>query len=229
MTGTRSDNSVDQAAMLLSTDWFLPHWALIGIQADQPSKEQFQMGCRDIVLQFIDGAEDYYLINFSEERTEVTRGRMRALADACKFRGDAKANIEDLIKSKPHRTRFHTIAWLFMTVIKKLIDDDQLDFETKALLSQSEVDFSAYRDVDFKRLCMKSKSQWDTYVRGLTPELPGTLSDLLSVSLLSSRQLRAILQALTSAQRTILFSQFKSAAQSWMGAEVEESDWPDFE
>lgn len=94
MTKEPSDNSVDQTAMLLSTDWFLPHWSLIGIQVAEPSKECFQQGCRDIVLQFIDGVEEYYLINFSEARTEQTRGRMRALVESWHFEESAKSGVE---------------------------------------------------------------------------------------------------------------------------------------
>jgi hypothetical protein len=60
MTREISDNSVDQAAMLLSTDWFLPDWEVIGIEGDEDDKNCFQQGCRKIVLEFINGAEDYH-------------------------------------------------------------------------------------------------------------------------------------------------------------------------
>jgi hypothetical protein len=45
---TPPDTMADHAPMLLSTDWFAPHWNVIGIEADR-QKQCFQNGCRDIV------------------------------------------------------------------------------------------------------------------------------------------------------------------------------------
>lgn len=213
--------------MLLSTDWFLPYWSLLGIQADLPSKECFQQGCRNIVLQFMDDCEEYYLINFSEPRTEQTRANMRALIDACRLEGAAKSIIENLIASNPQRQRFYTVAWLFMTVVKDLSADVLLDSQITDKLRRSEIEFGGQWDTDFTHLCLKSPSQWDTYIRNLTPELPTTLSDLLSVSLLTSRQLIGILEALTHSQRSTLLSRFRSVAKSITGVEVGDA-WPTF-
>jgi hypothetical protein len=165
--------------------------------------------------------------HFSEERTEQTRATMRLLVETCHLQGDARSIVDDLIASKPQRQRFHTVAWLFMSVIKHLSADALLDSQITDILRRSETEFCTQWDTDFKRLCLKSPSQWDVYIRSLTPELPATLSDFLSVSLLTSRQLAGILVTLTHSQRSTLLSRFRSVAKSATGIEVE-GDWPEF-
>jgi hypothetical protein len=79
MEKTPPDTMVDQVVMLLSTDWFLPYWSLIGIEADE-ERLCVQKGCRQIVHEVMNGATDYYSVNFSYERLRATRRSVHAFA-----------------------------------------------------------------------------------------------------------------------------------------------------
>ena len=61
--------------MLFSTDWFVPYWSILGIEA-KTEQRTFQNGCREIVLQLIGAAEDYYQIDFSAARG-ANQGRIQ--------------------------------------------------------------------------------------------------------------------------------------------------------
>jgi hypothetical protein len=70
---------VDKVVMLLSTDWFLPYWSVVGIEATE-QKLCVQEGCRQIVHEMVNGATEYYHVNFSDERLRATRQSLRDLA-----------------------------------------------------------------------------------------------------------------------------------------------------
>ncbi|HET6843024.1 MAG TPA: hypothetical protein VFK06_15320 [Candidatus Angelobacter sp.] len=72
-------NFFDQFIMLLSTDWFKPHWGVIGINLDEAAKDIVHGGCRKIVNQIISDAEEYWLISFSEDRHNETRALFESL------------------------------------------------------------------------------------------------------------------------------------------------------
>jgi len=214
---------VDTAAMLLSTDWFLPFWPLIGIEVG--SQRCLQEGCRKIVLRFMDGAANYYLINFSHERTDSTRQSMQALAAQCGLNGTAKESLEKLVAHMPEREQFYKTAWLFCSFIEQISKDPATDDAVRFIIKRSRREFSFARECDFNTACLESKSPWDVYTRGLTPELPDNLSNVMSASLLPGAELTRILQQITPAQSEGLLQKFRSLAKSLYDVEVE-NRWP---
>ena len=62
----------DDLVMLLSTDWFLPYWFVLGIGAEDERKVCVKEGCRKIVKQIMSGAREYWHVSFSEERISET-------------------------------------------------------------------------------------------------------------------------------------------------------------
>ncbi len=70
---------VDYFILLLSTDWFLPHWPEIGIDVAEPKKVGLQQGCREIAKQVLGGADNYFLAGFSEECSQETHAMFLAL------------------------------------------------------------------------------------------------------------------------------------------------------
>src|ERR1700688_3261522 len=101
MKKTAPDTMVDHAAMLLSTDWFVPYWTVIGLEADK-QKECLQNGCRDIVRQVVGRARDY-LTDFSDDRVERTRNDLRLLVRNCKLGEAAAIRVEELVANKSGR------------------------------------------------------------------------------------------------------------------------------
>jgi hypothetical protein len=220
MDKTPPDTMVDMVVMLLSTDWFLPYWFVVGIDASE-EKVCVQKGCRQIVHELMNGATNYYQINCSDERLQATRQSIRDLARKCGLGESSEMNLEDLVDSRPERDQFYKGAWLFRTLANNLADDDQLDVPTKLVLERTRRQHSVMDDLDFQQLCSRSNSAWDNYTRSLTPELPTSLADFLSEDLVASQLLTSVLSQLTQAQRDELLSRFQSIAKSVTGVDVD--------
>ena len=89
---------------------------------------------------------------------------------------------------RPERHWQETTAWLFTVALDELLQDDQLEASIKATLQRAKANFS-FDDLDFEQLCMNSRSQWDAYIRQLTPELPTSLSNWIAVAVLAEAKL----------------------------------------
>jgi hypothetical protein len=211
---------VDDVVMLLSTDWFLPYWSVIGIEAPN-QKLCIQKGCRQIVHEVMNGATDFYCINRSDERLEATRQSIRALAKECRLGESAKMRLGDLVDSRPERDQFYKGAWLFRVLIDNLVKDDQLDATIRLVLGRRRNKHAAMNDLDFEQLSSRSNTAWDNYIRSLTPEVPTSLSNFLLVDLVVSQLLTSVLAQLTPAQREELLSRFQSIAKSVTGVDVD--------
>jgi hypothetical protein len=214
---------VDHAAMLLSTDWFAPHWKVIGLEAEG-HKHCLQNGCRDIVRGVVGEAREYYLIDFSHERIEKTREDLRLLVRNCKLSKGAATRVEELAASKSGRDQLAKTAWLFRNLHDELLNDEALDQQIKPALARSRNKFSFASELNFEEMCLQSSTAWDRYTRSLTPELPASLAYLVSTDLLAIAELSDVLKQLTIEQRKRLHARFRIAARSVTGAEMER-DW----
>src|ERR1700752_4639430 len=74
---------IDYLIMLLSTDWFGPYWASIGVDVGEDVRAPLGLGCRDIVHQILSGEEHYYLVSFSAQRKAGTRATLESLVRGC--------------------------------------------------------------------------------------------------------------------------------------------------
>jgi hypothetical protein len=217
---TFPDTMVDQVVMLLSTDWFLPYWYVVGVDASE-QKLCVQKGCRQIVHEVMNGATNYYHINFSDDRLRATRQSIRDLARKCRLSESSEMSLEDLVDSRPEREQFYKGAWLFRTLANNLANDDQLDASTKIVLERTRRKHAVMVDPDFEQLCLRSNSAWDNYTRSLTPKLPTSLANFLSVDLVGAQLLTSVLAQLTQAQRDGLLLRFQSIAKSVTGLDVD--------
>jgi len=204
--------------MLLSTDWFLPHWSTLRMTTE--NNACIQKGCREIVKQVMKEASDYYLVDFSDGRLETTRENIRALARKCGMKGPAEATLVELIGNKPEREQFHKGAWLFQMLSGQLTADDRLDAMTRLVITRAKDERRLTDELNFEQLCLRANSAWDSYIRGLTPELPTMLPDFLS-ALLASAQLTHVLAQLTTIHKAQLLSKFQFVAKAVTGVEVD--------
>ena len=210
--------------MLLSTDWFLPHWSTIGLDIPAEKKHCFQRGCRNIVAQMMGGAENYYFIPFTDERVNATREALPALASECGLDTATTQRIEHLCSSRPGRHRHETTAWLFSVVSDQLLADDHLEGSIKATLQHAKAK-AAGDNEDFVQHCMNSPSKWDAYIRQLTPEIPASLGDWISVSVLAEAALERALRELDAEQQSRLLARFRAVARGVTG--LEDGQLPD--
>ena len=209
--------------MLFSTDWFVPYWSILRIEA-KTEQRTFQNSCREIVLQLIGAAEDYYQIDFSAARIENTRQSLRTLAHNCNLVQPTVTRLEDMTTHQSGRDQLQKTAWLFGIVRRELQRDDELDEPIKSVVADSRRKFSVNDDLDLERLCLESPTEWDGYVRNLTPEMPASLAHLVTTALLPVAELTEVLAKLTKQQRELLHLRFRVAAKVATGVE-RELDW----
>lgn len=98
--------NLDQLIMLLSADWFFPHWRAIGIDISDEQKQLLQSGFKIITDQIILGAEQYYFIDFSAYRMEETNRLFGALLDRSGISQQSRAVIQELTFTEPRGGRY---------------------------------------------------------------------------------------------------------------------------
>ncbi|SRR6266853_1109738 len=174
-------NFLDTLVMLLSTDWFKPHWAAIGINLDERQKGLIREGCRNIVSQILSGATEYWLAPFSDERREKTRAMFEALAKTSEAKEAVIETVEQWLKLSDEDLK---AGWLFESLTEELVSDDtnhnvpELSSDLTAIVAKARAERYS-PEIDFKELSLSSKSSWDRYLAQLTPDLPTYLPDML--------------------------------------------------
>ncbi|HWB32941.1 MAG TPA: hypothetical protein VG714_07200 [Acidobacteriaceae bacterium] len=185
-------NLTDYLIMLLSTDWFLPYWAEIGIHVeDQAKKVRIQRGCRGIVDQMLSGSKDYYQRQDSPDRKRETASEFLTLLRDC----DAETEVSEA--SEEWSNLSHEKLYPAFMYWGHTIDLIQGRVQERGLpLSPSikEEVVKAWEacqmaEPDFPEICLNSKSTWDTYTQTLLTNAK-TLANILN-SVLRERNFRA--------------------------------------
>jgi hypothetical protein len=102
--------------------------------------------------------------------------------------------------------------------------DQQLDSAIRELLLRAHEQFE-FDSETMEQRCAESQTKWDAYIRQLTPDLPTTLSDFVSVGLVPEALLDFVLQQLDGDQRTLLINQYRAAKLRATGSS--EGELPD--
>lgn len=217
-------SEVDKLTMLLSSDWFLPYWHLIGVAANTAQKGEVQQGSREIVRQFMSGAKQYWDIDFSVVRARKTRSMMENLLSKCKLEYAISDRINRLASADEMPIDDGT-RWLIVSMTEQLLDNSldaspPLDDRIKSMLDQ---DWKQRDEVDLKEQSLASASDWDKYLRSTTPDLPSMLADY-AASMISHDKFEVlwalISTRLTPNQRHELFDWYRSVGRSLTGEPI---------
>lgn len=212
----------DKLVILLSTDWFEPYWAVIGINADPAARSSIRQGCRQIVTQILSGAESYYLISFSEERISETISRLRALAES--VGADDVIGVLEEGMNRSDEDEKATWLWLILTdeLLKGNVETKPLDAEIREAIAQCR-EKSAIATWEFMHICMDSKTAWDKYTRGLTPEQPTAIADYLG-GFLTPREFEGLWarlqRRLSAQQRAALVAWYRDTGRARTGRDL---------
>jgi hypothetical protein len=178
---------LDKVVMLLSTDWFLPYWFILGIDTREQTNSCVQKGCRQIVEQIISGAREYWLTNFSKERVEMTYALFQSTLEKCAVHQSSVQRIQTLIHGEQVAGASENEAWLLVSITRQVLEGPPQDWPSLPHVLKADVckifEISECADslwVDFEKSSIESHSQWDKYIKGLTPDLPTSLSDHLA-------------------------------------------------
>src|SRR5262249_15263754 len=115
---------IDQMIMLLSSDWFLPYWGMIGQSIDQQLQICVQQGCRAIVKQIVCGVEEYWLASFTVERQAETRSMFEKLSGSC---GIQRATLVDIEKWAAISDEEEKVNRLLAFLTDELLSEESTD------------------------------------------------------------------------------------------------------
>ena len=199
------DTTADKLTMLLSTDWFLPHWSIIGIHPG-PNAIALQQACRDIVRDLIGEAGEYYLVVFTEQRIAATREALVRGAVECSLSADGATRIEQICTPITHRDEQHKTAWVLLNLVApELLQDQHLEPALRTALNRVKQWFKFDAELVYRQ-CVESQTTWDCYTRDLTPEEPSALSDFVTSCLIVEAQFAFVLNQLTAMQQESLLA-----------------------
>jgi hypothetical protein len=180
----------DEYLMLLSADWFLPHWERLSLIFDPKQKAQIQLAAQDTVREFMQGADIYWNTSFEEARLQRTQV---GFVERLKKGGIQVAGIDRLLAvldeaGKVGDREVETTIWLFGMISEMWEQGDagvssaSLDAQVAQILKgELETRRDQAAQIDFEPIALSSKTPWDMELRGLTPDLPTFVSDFANV------------------------------------------------
>lgn len=219
-----AEYQTDRLAMLLSSEWFLPYWYLVGIVGDAQQQRLFQTSCRRIVKDFMSGADRYWDIDFGSGRIETTRSVFSEELRKCKLEGNLIDDINSSLCNEGSPIDDGT-RWLLVSMTEHLIQDSDVERPAldPAIVEVLKGGLRKSADLDLRYLSLTSADHWDQYLRGITPDLPAMLGDY-ALSVADQRKFevlwRLIHTRLNFSQRRELMAWFRRFGQSLTGEPV---------
>jgi hypothetical protein len=176
----------DYFIMLTSAEWATPYSPLLGFSASKNVADVIQTASRSVVKDFLNGASDYYHVDFSDTRYKKTHAFFnRRMQDLCL----PETQIEMVLNAAnefTHKSSDGAIDWLLGRAANQIFKSDQLinNQLAESIFNQcmqyweQSSDFYSYSS-EIERACLLSKDDWDIFLRSLTPGQPTVLSDML--------------------------------------------------
>ncbi|MCR5881399.1 hypothetical protein LRS03_00370 [Rhizobacter sp. J219] len=168
------DENFDTSLLLLSSDWFLPYWQLASLEVPLKQRADVQAVARREVQALLGASKNFWDANFDPQRFEVARAALlRAIAQGAR---------SDPVDSTGRDGQ--SLA-LIGAVLEASVLGEELDAEVSgevaAVVRECIHKHSAFSSsIDFELAAKHSSSDWDGYLRSLTPDLPTYLSDFAS-------------------------------------------------
>jgi hypothetical protein len=216
---------LDHVVFLLSLDWFLDHWQVIGLEASDLQKTELQQHCRRLVGQILLGQPEEerlsYPYDMSDERVAETDRLFFIVVRESGLDAQFSSAVRKLTKGpgslEAEYYAVKTLAGLNDDIVsgrhygsgEELASDlAQPVAKTWHLLQAQEPDLRSMEEV--------SASDWDIFVRNLssTKLRPWRLSSYAKWSLITPHAFRkfwhSITDALSVTQRTVLVNWYCS-------------------
>jgi hypothetical protein len=179
---------IELLILLLSTDWFLPHWTEIRIDIPQDKKICIQQGCGEIVDQTTKDDEKIFLQSFSDYIRQQLVPRFRSLLRSCNAEAELSVALEEWTNLSYKKRR---AVWQCADLNYQIPSGDaagivaQLDFPIRAAVIKA---WEAHPlEAEFLRdVCLSSTTEWDVRTRKLLVN-PRVLANALWLALLDHR------------------------------------------
>ncbi len=169
----------DELILLLSTDCFFRYWSTLGFNLAEASKRKLQKKCRTIVKQIMSGVcePNYYLTAFSKERLEETDRLFEKAVSECSA-SESSLIFARMAKRRGRKNEDFAFLWT-LTVGTALGQFEEggllLSEQINSVLIRSYEDFGDFEN-NFASELSNSTTDWDLYIKALTPNSPLNLA-----------------------------------------------------
>ena len=213
----------DQVVMLLSADWFAPHWRAMELRVSAEYQSALQTECRREVERFLNGGETYWRVSFAPDRVRGTRSVLASALGRFAPGSDFNKAVTNLILygQERHDAASHEASTLRMLNMELMDPGGEraggrgLHPETVDKLRDILGEIGA-NYVNYDELSLESVTAWDIHLRALTPERPtllaGFLSDEIATRVDALTFLRRVRTRLLPDEIPILMDWYRAAA-----------------
>jgi hypothetical protein len=226
--------------MLLSADWFAPYWKVFGFITPEHEQAPIQRAAREAVRDMMKDRATYWNVDFNDERTARTERIFLESLHA--IGGTTMAQIRDLLANDEAASKeLATTLWLFGALCDQFaatgstIDVPGLDHPARKTIRTLWMSSAEAANAnELEQAALTSTTQWDSYLRNLTPDLQTSLSDWAAVHLrqpdrfrrfwahlfwlISARDRQRLLEWLTVEAKSLADPAFELAIPDWMRA-----------
>jgi len=183
------DCPIDNVVLLLSTDWFMGYWHLIGLEASENVRKNVQAECRQIVSQIMGGASGLYERSYEERRQLETVRLLREALNKSNVGDTFSARMEDIlygpVANDKDKKAAGFLGWRTEDIQRGKYTAAECWLSPELTRKISENWLATTVNVPgFEALNLASTSKWDVYIRSLTPDLPTMLSDFVSAAII---------------------------------------------
>lgn len=115
-----STNRSDQFIMLLSADWFAPHWQTFGFVFSEFEQKTVREVARRVVQGFLKDRETYWGADFTEGRIDATLASFLADLREAELAANGLIQLSDALNATGESDQLVTTLWLFSALCEQL-------------------------------------------------------------------------------------------------------------
>jgi len=174
--------NLDRRLLLLSGDWFIPYWGLIPIDAPIAERKRIQHVAQDAVRHIVGNATTYWTVDFSPVRQENTARFFMELVRKSRLGSGSHQVLEWVLEREIAGNDDSPTLWLFESLTESWISGslaiqgaDQRVYDQ--FISLAKQWYGTGPNIDLEEELATSTTEWDIYLRRLTPDIPTYLSD----------------------------------------------------
>ncbi len=213
------NENTDDFLLLISTDWFEPYLRLIFPGLLVEYYKIIKENSRFCVKEFMKDDDVFWNISFSAERIKNTR---KCLVKVLNNVGIGEKDVKTLDVGAEENNS-ETI-WLLRMITESLVQEDEL--YSKLELAKDDIEVVKKQYVDCERYdlydileseCLSSDTNWDVYIKRITPDLPNHTYLIAKEYLLEVSSFFLFWKRLT----VLLSSESISDVKSWYSVNIQ--------
>ncbi len=176
-------NDSDLLIMLISSDWFAKYLELFFSDLKNDDKLRLQSIARASVKSILNNVDSYWDVSFDNERIESTKSNFIDEINSRLKSSTFKKSINKYFSVLDEHKSIFSFCWILTEKVASGVPGDYKPFDdeylfaaiTKGVLLVKKVE----DNTDFEEEALKSNTEWDTFLREITPDLPSYLPDFL--------------------------------------------------